>query len=110
MSTTPHAEAQPMVTAVPHGNRPSQQPLRHLDPDIAQSIAEAKVLSGMSWRRLAAIANVSHPHLVLLSKGRRTPSLATAERIMAVLPMSAAEQAALRDAAVTDRGKSRPGR
>jgi len=108
MTTTDYPTTVPMETS--HRRQPPQQPLRYLDPDVARSIADAKTRSGLSWRRLAALTGVSHPHLVLLSKGRRVPSLVTAERIITVLPMSAGEEAALRDAAVADRGKSRPGR
>jgi hypothetical protein len=62
----------------------------------------------MSWRRLAALTGVSHPHLVLLAQGKRVPSAVTAERLIVVLPLTAGEKEALRSVAVTDRGRSRP--
>ena len=108
MTTTDYPTTAPVATS--YLRQPPQHPLRHLDPDVARSIADAKTRTGLSWRRLAALTGVSHPHLVLLSQGKRVPSTVTAERIIAVLPMSAGEQAALRDAAVVDRGKSRPGK
>ena len=81
-----HPGTHPKATAVPHGYQPPIAPRRHLDPDVARSIADAKTRSGLSWRRLAALTGVSHPHLVLLSQGKRVPSMVTAERIIAVLP------------------------
>ena len=84
------------------------QPLRYLDPEVARSIAEAKARTGLSWRRIAALTGVSHPHLVLLSQGRRVPSLYTADRIIDVLPMTLEQAEALRSASTPNRGKSRP--
>ena len=84
------------------------QPLRYLDPEVARSIAEAKARTGLSWRRLAQLTGVSHPHLVLLAQGRRVPSLYTADQIISVLPMTLEQAEALRAVAVADRGKSRP--
>jgi hypothetical protein len=105
MTTTNTVPTVPMET--PYLRQPPQHPLRHLDPVVARSIADAKTRTGLSWRRLATLTGVSHPHLVLLAQGKRVPSLVTAERIVDVLPMTAREQEALRDAAVSDRGKSR---
>ena len=84
------------------------QPLRYLDPEVARSIGDAKNRTGMSWRHLARLTGVSHPHLVLLAQGRRVPSLYTADRIISVLPMTLKQGEALRAVAVADRGKSRP--
>ncbi len=107
MSATTHPQSNPMVTVVPHGYQSPITPRRYLDPDIAQSIADAKARTGLSWRQIARLTGVSHPHLVLLSQGRRVPSLHTANQIVMVLPLSASEAAALRGSAVEDRGKSR---
>ena len=85
-----------------------QQPLRYLDPEVAQSIGDAKNRIGMSWRHIARLTGVSHPHLVLLAQGRRVPSLHTADQIISVLPMTLEQAEALRAVAVPDRGKSRP--
>jgi hypothetical protein len=108
MTATNPAPTVPLETT--YLRQPPQQPLRHLDPDVARSIADAKTRTGLSWRRLAALTGVSHPHLVLLSQGKRVPSTVTAERIIVVLPMTPDEQVALLGAAVADRGKSRPAR
>jgi hypothetical protein len=110
MSATTHPQSNPMVTGVPHGYQSPLKPQRHLDPTVARSIADAKNRTGLSWRRLAALTDVSHPHLVLLSQGKRVPSTVTAGRIAEVLPMTPEEQEALLGAAVADRGKSRPAR
>lgn len=107
MSIATHPQADPMVTVVAHGNQPSLAPRRHLDPVVARSIAEAKTLTGLSWRQIARVTGVSHPHLVLLSKGRRVPSLVTANRIIDAMPLTAGEAEALRSVAVPDHGKSR---
>ena len=107
MTPTTPPQSQSMETAVPHGNQPPREPLRHLDPDVARSIADAKTRSGPSWRRLAALTGVSHPHLVLLAQGKRVPSRYTAEHIIDVFPMTPDEAEALRGVAIPDRGKSR---
>jgi DNA-binding XRE family transcriptional regulator len=108
MSATNHPQNNPMVTVITHGNQQSLTPQRHLDPVVARSIAEAKAGSGLSWRQLARLTSVSHPHLVLLAQGRRVPSLHTADQIISVLPMTLEQAEALRAVAVADRGKSRP--
>jgi transcriptional regulator with XRE-family HTH domain len=108
MTATNESTTYPMETT--YLRQPPQQPLRHLDPAVARSIADAKTRTGLSWRRLAALTGVSHPHLVLLAQGKRVPSMVTADRIISVLPLTADEQDALRGVAVGDRGKSRPRR
>ena len=97
-----------METTYPMETAHNRQPLRHLNPEVAQSIGQAKNRTGMSWRHLARLIGVSHPHLVLLAQGRRVPSLHTADQIISVLPMTLEQADALRTAAVADRGKSRP--
>ena len=57
------------------------KPHRYLDPQLAGAIANAKVRSGLSWRQLALLTGVSHPHLVLIAGGKRVPSDLTVERI-----------------------------
>jgi hypothetical protein len=108
MSIAAHSQNDPVDTSVPHGYQPTIAPRRHLDPEVAESIAEAKTRSGLSWRRLAALTGVSHPHLVLLAQGKRVPSTVTADQIISVLPMTLEQAEALRAVAVADRGKSRP--
>lgn len=49
-------------------------------------------------------------YLSKLVRGSRCLSLVTAERIIDVLPMAEGEQEMLRDAAVRDKGRSRPPR
>jgi cyanate lyase len=108
MNATTHPQSDPMVTGAPHGYRSPLKPQRHLDPDVAQSIADAKARSGLSWRQVARLTGLSHPHLILLSQGRRVPSLYTANQIISALPMTLEQAEALRAVAVADRGKSRP--
>ena len=108
MTTTIDSSTFPVETTIPRGNQPPLKPLRHLDPGVAKSLADAKIRSGLSWRRLAVLTGVSHPHLVLLSQGKRVPSRYTTERIIDVFPMTPDEAEALRAVAIPDRGKSRP--
>ena len=67
-----------METTYPMETVHKRQPLRYLNPEVAQSIGEAKNRTGMSWRHIARLTGVSHPYLVLLAQGRRVPSLHTA--------------------------------
>ena len=97
-----------METTYPMETVHKRQPLRYLNPEVAQSIGEAKNRTGMSWRHIARLTEVSHPYLVLLAQGRRVPSLHTADQIISVLPMTMEQAEALRAVAVADRGKSRP--
>ena len=106
MTSTNQSTEFPLETS--YLRQPPLAPLRHLNPGVARSIADAKTRTGLSWRRLAAITGVSHPHLVLLSQGKRVPSTVTTERIIAVFPMAPQEQEALRAVAIKDRGRSRP--
>ncbi len=64
--------------------------------------------SGLSNRDAAAQIGVDPSYLSKLVRGTRCPSQVTVERLIAVLPLSEGDQQALRDAAVRDRGKSRP--
>jgi ribosome-binding protein aMBF1 (putative translation factor) len=106
MTNTNTVPAVPMETS--YLRQPPQHPLRYLNPVVAQSIANAKTRTGLSWRRLSTLIGVSHPHLVLLAQGKRVPSLVTAERIISVLSMTLEQAEALRAVATEDRGKSRP--
>jgi hypothetical protein len=108
MAITDHPPTVPVETS--YRRQPPQHPLRHLDPDVARSIADAKTRTGLSWRRLALLTGVSHPHLILLAQAKRVPSTVVARRIAEVFPLTPDQQEALLDAAVGDRGKSRPAR
>ena len=79
------------------------KPQRYLHPDLAGAIAEAKRDSGLSWRRIATLTGVSHPHLVNLSKGIRVPTDVTLEAIADVLPIDPNALAELRQVAVPKR-------
>jgi cyanate lyase len=108
VSATTHPQSDPLDTSVPRGHQSPITPQRHLDPVIAESIAEAKTRSGLSWRHLARLSGVSHPHLVRLAQGRRVPSLYTANSIINVLRLTDEQAEALRAVAVPNRGRSRP--
>jgi ribosome-binding protein aMBF1 (putative translation factor) len=100
----------------PTGRGPVDQPLpvghwpprRTLPPDLAASLWTARQESGMTNRDAAEQIGVDPSYLSKLVRGNRCPSSLVAERLIDVLAMSAGEAATLRDAAVTDRGKSRP--
>lgn len=51
-----------------------RQPGRYLDPEVAASVKRAKERTGRTWRWVAKWTGVSHPHLVLISQGKRVPS------------------------------------
>jgi ribosome-binding protein aMBF1 (putative translation factor) len=91
----------------PMGHYP---PRRTLPPDLAAVLWSARESSGLSNREIAERAGIDPSYLSKLVRGSRCPSLVTVERLVAVLPLTPDEQAALRDAAVADRGKSRPRR
>jgi cyanate lyase len=90
-------------------NNTAWQPRRHLPPDLAEAVRDAKLRSGRSWRDLARASGVSHPHLVLISQGSRVPSREVARRIIAVLDLDDDLAAELLDEAVT-REPPPPGR
>ena len=110
--TKRHAE-QHVPGAEYHG--PSDQPFpvghypprRTLPPDLASVLWSARERSGLSNREVAERAGIDPSYLSKLVRGSRAPSLVVAERLIDVLGLSEGEQAALRDAAVVDRGKSR---
>jgi transcriptional regulator with XRE-family HTH domain len=83
-------------------------PRRTLPPDLASALWRAREKSGLTNRQVASQAGIDPSYLSKLVRGTRCPSLVTAERLIAVLPLSAGEQEAVRGAAVGDRGKSRP--
>lgn len=89
----------------PVGHHP---PRRTLPPDLASALWRARQQSGLSNRDAAAQAGIDPSYLSKLARGSRCPSLVTVERIIGVLPLSEGDQEALRDVAVTDKGKSRP--
>lgn len=90
-----------MVTPTP------RRPLRHLAPDLARAIAEAKEATGMTWREIGARVGVAHGHLVMVSKGYRVPSVVVAELIGEVLPIDHETLDKLLDVAVVGHGRSR---
>jgi transcriptional regulator with XRE-family HTH domain len=85
-------------------------PRRTLPPDLAAALWSARESSGLSNREVAERAGVDPSYLSKLVRGTRCPSQAVAERLVDALGLSSAEAEALREAAVSDRGKSRPGR
>lgn len=64
-----------------------KSPRRHLDPELAQAIKEAKLRTGASWRRVAKFTGLSHSYLVQLSNGQRVPSKETVKVLAAWLPI-----------------------
>ena len=95
-----------MVQTFPVGHPPR----RTLPPDLASALWTAREKSGLSNREVAERVGIDPSYLSKLVRGIRCPSQVTAERLIDMLALSAGEQAALRGAAVTDRGKSRPRR
>jgi transcriptional regulator with XRE-family HTH domain len=55
--------------------------------DFASAIRHARLAVGISQRRLAALAGVTHCYISHIEAGRRKPSLETLERIAKVLGM-----------------------
>jgi hypothetical protein len=95
----------PLDESFPVGHFP---PRRTLPADLASVLWRARAESGLTNRQVAAQAGVDPSYLSKLVRGTRCPSLVTVERLIVVLPMTAGERERLRDAAVVDRGKSRP--
>ena len=79
------------------------KPQRYLDPDLAGAVAEAKKRTGLTWRQLARLTGVSHPHLVLISQGKRVPSDVTVEMMTDYLPIEADALERLCEVAVVKR-------
>ena len=79
------------------------KPQRWLDPRLAGAIAEAKNLTGLTWRQLAVLTGVSHPHLVNLAKGRRVPTDVTLENMADFMPIDPDALEELRQVAVPKR-------
>ena len=82
-------------------------PRRTLPPDLASVLWRARESSSLSNREIAQQAGIDPSYLSKLVRGSRCPSQVTVERLIAVLPLSEGDKEALRDAAVTDRGRSR---
>jgi ribosome-binding protein aMBF1 (putative translation factor) len=82
-------------------------PRRTLEPDLASSLWRARESSGLTNREIAEQASIDPSYLSKLVRGSRCPSQVVAERLIDVLGLARAEATALRDTAVTDKGKSR---
>ncbi len=76
-------------------NTPS--PRRHLDPELAGAIKDAKLATSKSWRRIAKVTGLSHSYLVQLSNGQRMPSRDTVEVLARVLNIEDSAVERLRD-------------
>ena len=105
-SDSPHTRG-PSASTSPVGH---YAPRRALPPALASALWRAREQSGLTNRQVAAEAGIDPSYLSKLVRGRRCPSQVVAERLVGVLPLTPGEQEALRDAAVADRGKSRPRR
>ena len=95
----------PSDQSCPVGHYP---PRRTLPPDVASALRAARQQSGLTNRDAAAQIGIDPSYLSKLVRGSRAPSSVVVEQLIAVLPLSEGDQQALRDAAVRDRGKSRP--
>lgn len=73
-------------------------------------LAAARRDRGWSLREAARRAGVTPGTVVHLEKGRRAPSIAVAEDIIAAYRLPYADAERLRSAAVTDAGRSSPPR
>lgn len=79
-----HRKATGLPEATSHDVK---SPRRHLDPELARAIKEAKLKTGASWRRVAKFTGLSNSYLVQLSNGQRVPSRETVELLVDVLPI-----------------------
>ena len=92
-----------MATAKPQW----QPPQRFLDAEIAASVRRAKERLGESWRFIGRVIGVSHSHLILISQGKRVPSVVVVEA-MSGMPFAPGEYERLHKAAVKGKGRDRP--
>jgi len=84
------------------------QPRRTLPPDVAAMLAAARRERGLSVREAARRAGVTAGTIIHLEKGRRAPSIIVAEGLIGAYRLAGRDAAMLRDAAVTDAGRSSP--
>ncbi|WP_411088335.1 helix-turn-helix domain-containing protein [Streptomyces sp. 061-3] len=69
----------------------------------------ARERAGMGLRNLARQAGIDAGYVTHLEAGRRCPSVAVAQRLVELLPLTDAERTQLYAAAVSDAGRSHPG-
>lgn len=103
MLTTPPTKPHVVETTT------SWQPRCNLRADLAEAVRDAKIRTGRSWRELARRSGVSHPHLVLVSRGQRVPSREVAQKVIAALELDDDTARWLLDEAV-ERAPAPPGR
>jgi transcriptional regulator with XRE-family HTH domain len=90
-----------------HGAR-QWNPRRAVPPDVAAMLAEARRNRGWSIREAARRAGVTPGTIVHLEAARRAPSIIVAEDIIEAYGLPPRDAARLRNAAVTDAGRSSP--
>ncbi|MEV7427014.1 helix-turn-helix transcriptional regulator [Streptomyces sp. NPDC091212] len=73
-------------------------------------LAAARARTGLGQRQASGRAGLNGSYLNAIEHGRRTPSLVVARQLADVLNLTDDERAKLYAAAVTDAGRSHPGR
>jgi hypothetical protein len=82
-------------------------PRRTLPADLAAALWRAREKCGLTNNDVARLVRVDPSYFSKIVRGLRCPSLVTAERMIAVLPLAPSEVEALRAVAVRGAGKSR---
>lgn len=83
---------------------------RTLPPDVGPMLQDARLRAGLSLRRAAQVAGVSHTHLSRLEACLRVPSRTVAGLLAEALALTDAERARLLEAAAPNSGRDWPGR
>lgn len=77
---------------------------------MGQTLRAARERAGLSLRKAAKQAGISHAYLIRLESGERCPSVIVAAELIRALELSGAEAQVLWKDAVTDHGRAHPSR
>ena len=83
---------------------------RTMPAEVGRMLAEARMRAGFRLREAERLLDVTHPYLLRLETGERTPSVTVAERIAGLLDLTEDERTQLLAVAVTDAGTNHPGK
>jgi len=78
-----------------------------LTPETGRMLRAARLRAGLSLRAAARVVPANHPYLSALEAGRKAPSVAFAEALVAAYRMTGAEAEALLAEAVPGVGRDR---